>query len=116
VDSSAEVGQVVRACFAAFAGRDRPAMQRLLADDFHFTSPMDNRLDRAGFFEYCWKGGESIEGFEIHDLVVDGDRAFVLYEARLAGKRTRNVEIQRARGRAPGLSRAAGLARFGQIG
>ena len=91
------VEQVVRASFAAFASRDRKAMEALLADDYHFTSPLDNRLDRDGFFKYCWAGGEDINGFDILHVVVDGERAFVTYEAQFGKKRLRNTEIQTVR-------------------
>ena len=97
MDKPNDVEQVVRACFAAFAARDRKAMEALLADDFHFTSPLDNRLDREGFFKHCWTGGKDIEGFDIEHLVVQGERAFVTYEVRIANKRTRNTEVQTVR-------------------
>jgi len=98
MDSPTKVEQVIRACFAAFASRDRSAMESLLAEDFHFTSPLDNRLDRDGFFKYCWAGGEGIERFDILHLVVDGERGFVTYEARMGQKVLRNTEIQTVRG------------------
>ena len=98
MSSPAKAEQVVRACFDAFTARDRKAMEALLADDFHFTSPLDNRLDRDGFFKYCWAGGEEIQGFDIKHLLVEGERVFVTYEARFGKKVLRNVEIQTVRG------------------
>jgi len=35
---------VVRAAYEAYVTKDRAAIERLIADDFHFTSPLDNRL------------------------------------------------------------------------
>ena len=40
---------VVRAYFDAWPTQDRPAAEELVAEDFTFTSPLDNRLDRATF-------------------------------------------------------------------
>ena len=52
--------QVVRACYAAYETRNRAALEALLGDDFHFTSPMDNRLDREAYLRICWPNSESL--------------------------------------------------------
>ena len=92
------VGKLVWACFAAYAGKDRQAIEVLLADDFHFTSPLDNRIDRKTYFEVRWPNSERIDGFDIVRLAVDGDRAFVTYEARMGKERFRNTEVHTVRG------------------
>ena len=38
---------IARACLQAYVDKDRSAIEALLDDDFHFTSPLDNALDRA---------------------------------------------------------------------
>jgi ketosteroid isomerase-like protein len=38
---------IVRASFEAFRAQDAAAAERLMADDFVFTSPQDDRIDRA---------------------------------------------------------------------
>jgi len=30
--------------------KDRAAIEKIIAEDFHFTSPLDNRLDRETYF------------------------------------------------------------------
>lgn len=50
--------------------------------NFHFTSPLDNRIDRTTYFERCWPNSKQIERFEFINLVSDGDRVFVTYEGR----------------------------------
>ena len=42
--------EVTRASYPAYVSKDRAAIEALIADDFHFTSPLDNRLDRANIF------------------------------------------------------------------
>ena len=37
---------IAQAAYRAYVTKDRAALEALLADDFHFTSPLDNRLDR----------------------------------------------------------------------
>ena len=90
--------ELVRGCFAAYAKKDREAIEALLADDFHFTSPLDNRIDRKTYFEVCWPNSDRIDGFDIERLAVDGDHAFVTYEGRMGKERFRNTEVHTVRG------------------
>ena len=85
---------VARACLKAYMDKDRHAIESLLADDYRFTSPRDNALDRATYFERCWPNSKVMEAFEYIHQVEAGERAFVVYEARTStGKRFRNFEI-----------------------
>jgi ketosteroid isomerase-like protein len=88
----------VRAVFEAYNTRDRSALEPLIAQDFHFTSPLDNRIDRKVYFERCWPNSGKLEGFDFIHLVPEGDRVFATYEARAAGgRRFRNTEIHTLR-------------------
>ena len=90
----------VRASYDAYVRKDRAALEQLLADDFHFTSPLDNRLDRATYFARCWPNSERISGFHFVHLIPQGDRVFVTYEGvNTDGRRFRNTEIVTLRGR-----------------
>jgi ketosteroid isomerase-like protein len=85
---------IARAAYEAYVTKDRSALEALLASDFHFTSPLDNRLDRETYFRRCWPVSNVIEGFEFVHLVTDGDRVFVTYEGcNTDGHRLRNTEI-----------------------
>jgi ketosteroid isomerase-like protein len=85
---------VTRAMYKAYVDKDRAAIERLLADDFHFTSPLDNRIDRATYFERCWPNSERSESFDFVNLVSDGDHVIVTYEGQdKDGHRFRNTEI-----------------------
>jgi ketosteroid isomerase-like protein len=90
---------VARACYAAYVDKDRAAIEALLADDFHFTSPLDNRIDRPTYLERCWPYSEKLLDFHfIHEVAAE-DRVFVTYEARdTDGRRFRNTEIVTVRG------------------
>ena len=89
---------IARASYNAYVTKDRSGIERLIAEDFHFTSPLDNRIDRATYFERCWPNSASIEGFEFIHLVADGDRVFVTYEGRTREHRFRNTELLTIRG------------------
>ena len=89
---------IARAAYEAYVTKDRAAIEELIAEDFHFTSPLDNRLDRETYFRRCWPNSKMIEGFDLVNLVTDGDRVFVTYEGRNTdGRRFRNTEILKIR-------------------
>ena len=86
--------EIARAAYEAYVTKDRASLEPLLASDFHFTSPLDNRLDRETYFRRCWPNSKTIAWFDFINLVTDGDRVFVTYEGRNTnGHRFRNTEI-----------------------
>ncbi len=85
---------VAESVFRAYVAKDRDAIERLIGDDFHFTSPLDNRIDRNAYFARCWPNSQTIEDFRLVHLVRDGERVFVTYEGRSTrGSVFRNTEI-----------------------
>jgi ketosteroid isomerase-like protein len=84
---------IARACYEAYVAKDRAAIEKLLAENFHFTSPVDNRLDRTTYFARCWPNSQKTEGFDFIHFVPDRDQVFVTYEGRSSGARFRNTEI-----------------------
>ena len=73
-----------RALYAAFAAADRDTVERLLAEDFAFSSPPDPELDRAGFFERCWPGAGSLTAYDYPRMIESGDEVVLTYEATRA--------------------------------
>jgi hypothetical protein len=91
--------QLARNVYEAFAAGDRTVMERLLSDDFIFSSPLDVGLDRAGFFERCWPGAGAGQEFRLLRLVPSGDEVIVTYQlTHPDGRRGRNTEILTFRG------------------
>lgn len=66
----------------------------MLADDFTFTSPVDDRISKSAFKKGCWDTQHSlIAGHDLERVFVIGDQAFVRYLCRTKnGKSFRNVE------------------------
>jgi len=89
--------QAARAALQAYVDKDRAAIEALIADDFHFTSPIDNRLDRATYFARCWPNSEAMEAVSVVAATEDGERAFIVYEAGTRAKRFRNSEVHTVR-------------------
>ena len=90
---------IARGAYEAYVTKDRAAIEKLIAEDFHFTSPLDNRIDRATYFARCWPNSEAIKSFDFINLVADSDRVFVTYEGHRANREGfRNTEIVTVRG------------------
>jgi hypothetical protein len=89
---------VARACMQAYVDKDRAAIERLIAADYRFTSPIDNALDRESYFEICWPNSKALTGFDCIHQAQDGDCAFIVYEGHTAsGKTFRNSEVHTVR-------------------
>ncbi|HWI81893.1 nuclear transport factor 2 family protein [Ramlibacter sp.] len=94
-----KLATVVQAWCDAYERADRALAEALLADDFTFTSPNDDRIDKATYFERCWAEGDAGHRQQVERIVVDGDRAFVTYVCETQqGKSFRNTEYLTFRG------------------
>lgn len=93
------VADLVRSAFQAYVDKDRALIERVIGEPFSFSSPLDDHIGRAAYFERCWANAAAMKAVVIEDLSVDGDKAFVRYRAELTnGKQFRNVEWFRAEG------------------
>jgi ketosteroid isomerase-like protein len=70
---------IVRECYRAYADSDRAAAEAVIAEDFHFTSPLDNRIGRETYFARCWPNHEWISGYDFVRLIRDGDQVVATY-------------------------------------
>jgi ketosteroid isomerase-like protein len=85
---------VVRAFFGAYETENRALAETLLADDFTFTSPNDDAIGKAAYFERCWPDSDVARDQDIESIVVQGHKAFVTYRCTTAnGKSFRNTEF-----------------------
>src|SRR3954471_10901050 len=94
--TSQRKSEIIRGMFAAYLSKDRGTVERALADDFTFTSPYDDAIDRATYFERCWPNSQRIRAFDVERIFVQGDEAFVTYRiVNDDGKQFRNTEFHR---------------------
>jgi ketosteroid isomerase-like protein len=85
---------IIRAIFAAYISNDRKTVEDSLTEDFRFTSPYDDRIDKPAYFERCWRNSDWIERHELEKIFVVGDEAFVTYKCLAKdGKNFRNTEF-----------------------
>lgn len=87
---------IVRTMFESYLAQDSETAERLVAEDFVFTSPQDDHIDKAAFFERCFPTTARIRSQEmVHVVPVpDSDDVFIMYEYELlTGERHRNTEV-----------------------
>jgi ketosteroid isomerase-like protein len=92
--ASSNKSDIIRSVFAAYLSNDRKAIEDFLTDNFRFTSPYDDEIDKATYFARCWRGSDWIERHELEKILVEGDEAFVTYKCVAKGGRSfRNTEF-----------------------
>jgi len=89
---------VVNASAAAYRAQDRAAAERLFAPDFVFTSPQDDHIDRATWFDVCFPTADRFVSHQLLEIVSTPTGVISLYEYELQnGERYRNTELARLR-------------------
>jgi ketosteroid isomerase-like protein len=91
---SSSKSDLIRALFVAYLANDRKLVENSLTDDFRFTTPYDDNIDKPTYFERYWKNSDWIERHELEKILVEGDEAFVTYRCvAKGGKSFRNTEF-----------------------
>jgi len=91
---------IVRTMFEAYLAKDQRTAVELLADDFVFSSPHDDHIDKTAFMQRCFPTAARLVSQEIIELaaVID-DGVFIMDEYELeTGERHRNAEFITVRG------------------
>src|SRR5438874_13075960 len=92
--AGANRAETIRRIFAAYLANDRGFVENAFSDDFRFTSPYDDALDKPAYSDRCWKGSDWIERHELERIFVEGDEAFFTYRFVARSDRTfRNTEF-----------------------
>jgi ketosteroid isomerase-like protein len=85
---------IIRALFAAYLSNDRKAVENSFTEDFRFTSPYDDEIDKATYFARCWRVSDWIERQQLERIFAEGEGAFVTYQCvAKGGKSFRNTEF-----------------------
>ena len=85
---------LVEAAFRYYLAQDRESAIALYAEDFSFTSPQDDHIDKAAFFERCFPTASRMSDQRfLHVTPADENLVFVYYEYDLtSGDTYRNIE------------------------
>ena len=85
---------LIRECYRAYETKDRSAIEPLLAQDFTFSSPLDDAISRELYFERCWPNSDHVDFIHVEKLFVQGNEAFAQYEqGKKGGGKFRNTEF-----------------------
>jgi ketosteroid isomerase-like protein len=91
--------KAVRALYAAYIDGRKDIVAAMLTEDFTFSSPRDDHIDRDAYFDRCWPTPPPFTRMEIEYLGLAGDEAVVRYRAvKNDGGAFRNMETLRFRG------------------
>src|SRR4051794_40389699 len=91
--AAANKTETIRNLFAAYLRNDRKSVEAAFTDDFRFTSPYDDEIDKATYFERCWRVSDWIERQDLERIMVEGEAAYVTYRCvTKEGKSFRNTE------------------------
>ena len=96
--SEAANEELVRKWYVAWEKRDWDPVDRLLADDFTFTSAAgDDHINKSTFKTWCWETQiDFIQHFDLERVTTGAEDAFVKYLCHTKdGKSFRNVEYLR---------------------
>ncbi len=90
--------EAARDLFKHYLANRKDLADRLLADDFTFTSPRDDHIDKATYFDRCWPQPPAFRDIVIERLFESGDEVVVGYRAeKTDGGSFRNLELLRFR-------------------
>jgi ketosteroid isomerase-like protein len=95
-----EDAATIRKWYAAWERKDWGPVDRLLTDDFTFTSAAgDDHISKSAFKRQCWETQiDFIQRFDLQRVFGDGNEALVLYVCHTKNGNTfRNVEYLRMR-------------------
>ena len=84
--------QLIREYYLGWEKSDWGIIESKLADDFTFTSPFDDHLDKKTYKERCWRGVDSIHKYEFLTIMENGNEAFARWDCLINGKIVRNTE------------------------
>lgn len=91
--------EIAKQAYKTYAESNREMIEDIIAEDFLFTSPLDNQLNRKSYFERCWPNCQSIEDFNFVRMIEFGDEVVVIYDGLYTnGKKFRNTEILTIKG------------------
>ncbi len=84
--------QIIREYYAGWEKSDWEVIASKLANDFTFTSPYDDHLNKEAYKERCWRGADSTHAYEFLTIMEKGDEAFARWNCMINGKLVNNTE------------------------
>ncbi len=77
-DSSAR--ELIKDYYVAYEKKDRSLLDSILAEGFTFSSPAgDDHINLKTYKERCWPNSEKTKRFDLEEVVINGNDAYVTY-------------------------------------
>ena len=89
-----DLREIAKGYYRAYERYDRSFMEEHLAPDFTFTSPFDDHIDRAAYFERCWPKQPLHQKFDFVTVMADTDKVFVAYDCTMRILNTTHLEAR----------------------
>ncbi|PKL77591.1 MAG: DUF4440 domain-containing protein [Candidatus Melainabacteria bacterium HGW-Melainabacteria-1] len=85
--------ETLKQLFDSFRHQRQDEAEALFAEPFSFTSPYDDAIDKAAYFERCWPNAGKLKDQVIENMLVEGTLGYVTYQASTPeGMTFRNTE------------------------
>jgi ketosteroid isomerase-like protein len=86
--------KTIRKYYSAWEKKNWPHLDRLLANNFTFSSPLDDHISKSNYKAGCWDTQIAyIDRFDLKQVIATDSEAFVMYICHTAnGKTFQNVE------------------------
>jgi ketosteroid isomerase-like protein len=92
--------ELAKGYYRVFERHDRAFMEENLAADFTFTSPFDDHIDRAAYFQRCWPKQPLHQKFDFVAVMQEGGKVMISYDCTMhvpnpthPAARFRNAEL-----------------------
>lgn len=93
-NENSNIAELIRKCFQAYESKTREVIEEILSDDFVFSSPYDNFINKEEYFKRCWPHSADMKTITVEKIFAEGNEAFVRYECVMNdGKSFRNTEF-----------------------
>ena len=86
--------KVIKQYYGAYEKKDWHMLELILDDGFTFTSPAgDDHINLKLYKERCWPNAYNTKKFDLEEIIIDGDDAYVTYNGWTTdGRLFRNTE------------------------
>ncbi len=91
---------MIKDYYAAYEKKDWSLIAPILADGFTFSSPAgDDHINLKIYKERCWPNSENTKKFDLEEIVIGGNDAYVTYNGWTTdGRLFRNTELFKFKG------------------
>ncbi|MBS1492380.1 MAG: nuclear transport factor 2 family protein [Bacteroidetes bacterium] len=93
-NNKSDIAEVIRKYFEVYMEKDWDTFGELLSDDFVFSSPKDDYINKEEHLKSCMFHSSKFKSIGVEKIFDEGSEAFVRYKAEMNGGNSfRNTEF-----------------------